>query len=463
MNQTINILLDDNIKVDNNAFELVRKMTELPYVEHVAVVPDFHFKNKMEAPSSIAVATGDCMVPHFTSCSLNCGMGLLNTQIRRRDFDLKATIEFFRQLRATEHEREVFDINHSELERTLRGGAEYICEKYSLPFSWLDKVEERGKLATNGKPLELDVDDILDRDDLRNPNYQGLRNLGLGFGGNHFVELQEVTEIIDTQLCRDNGIRLGDTVIMYHGGGGIVPGFIGGYFANRLLGYSNDMRLLYNKVKFHFGTLKNLNRFNQRWKYYFSKKRFVQIQEETPEGIRVNAAHAASMNYGYAYRMVAVARLLRALRKGFSEPNLRVELLHDSSHNHILKEVLDGKPLWLHRHNCCRVNMKSLNILPGFHTTSSYIGIGLNGAKKYLNTMPHGAGHTINQYCEAGISVPIPNRMTQKFEDISEQPIEVQHISDEGIDSVVHILLKNSIFKPIARLTPFAVLKNYYR
>src|SRR5919198_3489575 len=41
------------------------------------ILPDFHHKQDLEMPSSIAVATRETIHPIFTSSSVNCGMALI--------------------------------------------------------------------------------------------------------------------------------------------------------------------------------------------------------------------------------------------------------------------------------------------------------------------------------------------------------------------------------------------------
>ena len=50
---------------------------------------------------------------------------------------------------------------------------------------------------------------------------------------NHFVELQEVEEILDPEAARLLGIREGQVTLQYHAGGGVLTGEIGHLFARR--------------------------------------------------------------------------------------------------------------------------------------------------------------------------------------------------------------------------------------
>jgi len=454
------ILTDKNVAMSSDAQATLREISQIPSVEHMAAVPDFHFKDRMEAPSSLATATTATMIPHLTSASLNCGMGLLRTGISRSEFTNERIRDFLIQFRATVTETEKYDLNVEELLNILQHGAKAILEKYSLPLGWLQSIEQCGVFDSTNHKTENDFYDILAKENLLNQNHGMFKDLGIGFSGNHFVEIQEVSQIFNPDACQHYNLSLGEMVIMYHGGGGVVPWYIGRYFANRLKA-SNSVKFFYNKSKFHFGRLADIHRAPQRWHYYFGRRKFVAIQDDTEEGRRMAFAQAASMNYGYAYRMVAVARFVHSLRFVFSDELPDAELLHDSSHNHIASETIDGKSMWVHRHNSCRVVPGAIHILPGYHTTSSFVGLGADGAEAFLNTMPHGAGHTIKKYFTTSLSKQITHKKTLKYLNGSTEPVEVCHVTDEGINSVVNSLQSHNIFKPIAKLTPIAVLKGY--
>src|SRR5262249_36993973 len=145
----------------------------------------------------------------------------------------------------------------------------------------------------------------------------GLRDLGLGFGGNHFLELQIVEEEFDEAECHRLGIARGQAYVMYHGGGGGLPGFVGGYYGDRREGYTQGWGLTASKLRFHFAKPRDWLRLRERWRYYFSGERFPAIPVDGPEGRRNRVALAVAMNYGYAYRVAMAARVRWAIERAF--------------------------------------------------------------------------------------------------------------------------------------------------
>src|SRR5262249_55558883 len=143
----------------------------------------------------------------------------------------------------------------------------------------------------------------------------GLKDLGLGFDGNHFLEAQVIETIRDPEACARFGLAKGQAFVAYHGGGGVVPGFVGGYYGSRGKGYTRTLRFFASRLKFHFRRPRDWLRFRERWRYYFSGARFPAIPVDGPEGRRNRVALAAAMNYGYAYRTAMLARLAWALER----------------------------------------------------------------------------------------------------------------------------------------------------
>src|SRR2546428_100752 len=98
-------------------------------------------------------------------------------------------------------------------------GARFAVDRYGVDAAELDRIEERGCLALDafggGSRLTRDLPWLITQ----------LSRLRFGTIGrsNHFVELQEVEEIIDPLAAELLGIRLGQVTLQYHAGGGAPP------------------------------------------------------------------------------------------------------------------------------------------------------------------------------------------------------------------------------------------------
>jgi tRNA-splicing ligase RtcB len=443
---------------------LLDEIAALPSVKQAIALPDLHWKEKLEAPSSVAFGVEGHIVPQLSSCAVNCGMGLVALGVegaRLAPEVLDTLFDEFRLSRVKASGR--FDLDPGLLRSVVAEGAPALARHYELdPRKALSGMEDRGSVLPRDASKQ-DAWDALDRDILEDPSYPGLRDLGLGFDGNHFLEAQVLERVLDPAACARAGLARGQAFVSYHGGGGVVPGFVGGYYGSRSKGYTRTLRFFASRLKFHFRRPKDWLRFRERWRYYFSGARFPAIPVDGPEGKRNKVALAAAMNYGYAYRTAMLARLAWALERTLGPGSASgVRLVWDGSHNTIEEEAIRGKRLWIHRHNSARVRPGELVLLPGHHTTPSLLGVGLEGALDTLCSMPHGAGETIQRLREVGAGGEAPPLHTRRYEREERAARLVRHGGDAGLFEVARLLEERRIWRPIAALRPIGVLKNYH-
>jgi RNA-splicing ligase RtcB len=98
-------------------------------------------------------------------------------------------------------------------------------------------------------------------------------------------------------------------------------------------------------------------------------------------------------------------------------------------------------------------------LLPGSHRTSSYLCVAAEGSARSLHSACHGAGSTITQFAQRGLSGLDPSgHTTVRYDYAQAQPETVPHLDDRGVDAALAILVRNNLVRPVARLRPFAVL-----
>src|SRR5205814_6365573 len=78
----------------------LERLADLPYVREVIALPDVHWKEHMEVPSSIAIETRDTVVPEFTSVAVNDGMGAVSTHLEAKDLTPERMAVFFTRINA---------------------------------------------------------------------------------------------------------------------------------------------------------------------------------------------------------------------------------------------------------------------------------------------------------------------------------------------------------------------------
>jgi len=142
---------------------------------------------------------------------VNCGVRLVRTNLHFNDLDGKIQSlvdEMFKNVPSGLGSKAKIRLNMKQLEDVLTNGARWAVENN---FGWghdLEFLEENGCL--NNTDLRV----VSQRAKLR-----GLSQLGSLGAGNHFLEIQKVDEIFDSNIAKTYGIENKDQiVVMIHTG-----------------------------------------------------------------------------------------------------------------------------------------------------------------------------------------------------------------------------------------------------
>ncbi len=388
------------------------------------VLPDFHLKDDKEMPSSIAVATRETIRPTLTCCSLNCGMALASLDIERPDVD--AITDFYARVR----ERLPFpptyrrELTVDEVVRSAAEGAHFAVEKFGVDPAALDAIEEGGR---------LDVEGYGGAERIRQELPWSIKQLSrIRFGtigpSNHFIELQQVDEVLEPETASLLGVEAGQVTLQYHGGGGTLPGQLGVLFGARKR-YTRPLRIqmAVQKPLYHLARARSAQEFRRRAALYFSGG-FPPVERDGVEGERLMLSNVMAMNYGFAFRVAVYSILTQLLGETFGAVGSR--LIVDSPHNSIYEENINGETAVVHRHNAARAYPPSRMahhpvfgktgqplLLPGTNRTSSYLCVAGEGADRSLYSASHGAGTTVKDFAARGLSGPDPRRrVTLRFD-----------------------------------------------
>ena len=419
---------DFGIKIaEKEARERLEEISGWPGVERIVALPDVHQKRHLEAPTSIAVATNGVIVPALTTPTLGCSMGIITTDLKREQIDEPFLQNFF--LRIKDHltfsppsrlrtlltwfalispkidKSSGYDFSRYEVEQAAKSGARAVLAKYKFPEETLEHMEAQGENLD-------DLSDLIPRS-----GWQFSRsNIGYGFHGNHFLELQYIDEIIDEKVAGEWGLKKDQVIASYHGGEGALAFFIGRYFSNhrKKFSFKEELMRLPAKLLFH----KSL-------KYYFGEK-LLAIPVNSSEGKRYMRAIQAGANYGAAGRLAMVRRIIDAL-------GVAGKLLWDTSHTTITQEKISGKDFVLHRNGAVKIVPGKPVLISGSDKVRSYLGVGhlsSAGADKFLNSIDHGAGETIKR------------------------------MGETGHDYIVKVLENANLVKPVAYLKPIKTFRD---
>ena len=187
-----------------------------------------------------------------------------------------------------------------DLRRLLERGAAWAVEQGFGRRQDLERLEEGGCLP------DADPDLVSAR-----ALERGADQLGTLGSGNHFAEIQEVTEIYDPEAARAFGLFAGQVTVMIHSG-------------SRGLGHqvcTDHLREMVGAVARHGIALPD--------------RQLACAPIASPEGRRYLAAMAAAANFAFANRQVMShwARVSFAAALGLPEERLAMDVVYDVCHN----------------------------------------------------------------------------------------------------------------------------------
>jgi tRNA-splicing ligase RtcB len=204
-------------------------------------------------------------------------------------------------------------------------------------------------------------------------------------------------------------------------------------------------------------------------------KVFPIIPVDSDEGKKYISTIYAASNYGYANRVAITERIREGFKEVFKDESLKLELLYDVSHNLVQRELQGGEYLWVHRQGASRILPKEEMShhplfsktgqpvpLPGSMSNPSYICVGLDGVRKTFFSINHGAGERFPHPKSISSSLiynEVKGKGVQLFKFGRDDIRTHAPALYKNIFTVVGVMERLNLAKPIARLSPIAVLK----
>ncbi len=334
----------------------------------------------------------------------------------------------------------------AQIDEVLLGGAQWAVKKgYGIKED-LEWIEEKGRV------------DGADPSNVSNEaKKRQFREVGTLGSGNHYLEIQYVTEVYDQEAANKLGIREQDILVAIHCG-------------SRALGHQ-------------IGTdyIRILGEASRKYNIPIRERELVCAPISSPEGMRYYSAMACGINCALANRQV----ICHLVREVFSEviPRAHIGILYDVSHNtcKIEEHMIDGKKkrLYVHRKGSTRAFGPGRKEVPqayqdvgqpvligGTMGTYSFILVGTEyGLEKAYGSACHGAGRcmsrkaatkrwrgkdVIRDLAQSGIIVK-----SHSFKGLAE---EAPHAYKDVID-VVDATHNAQLAKKVALLKPLACIK----
>lgn len=380
---------------------------------------------------------------------ISCGVRTMLTNITLEEIlriqkDLADSL--FEQIPAGLGSEGALSLDERAMDAMLLGGARWAVEHGWGDERDLSRVEEQGRVE-DARP-----DCVSGRAKTRQRQEMG--TLG---SGNHYLEVQFISEIFDSKVAQLFGLKAQQIVVTIHCGSRGLGHQVGSDFVKEMLALASATGLVLPDRELACAP----------------------IHSETGE--RYMGAMRAASNCALANREILGHLARRVMRHFF--PTSDMPLLFDVSHNtcKVEKHNVNGKlkDLFVHRKGATRAFgpghpslPKDLNeigqpvLIGGSMGTASYILVGtLEGEKKSFSSACHGAGRAMSRHAAGKVW-----HGRAVSEDLFKQGIVIRSPSVRGIaeeapgaykdvSAVIDAAERAGLARPVARLRPVICIK----
>jgi len=368
---------------EDKTLQQLRNTTHLPGIQKYAIcMPDGHQGYGFPVGGVAGIdAENGCISPGAIGYDVNCGVRLLKTNLTYED--------------VSGHEEELVDALFANVPTGLGGGGivknapvEEILER-GVDWAVAEGHGVKADLAhceDEGLRPEADASVVSQKAKDRGRNQVG--SLG---SGNHFLEVQRVTDIYREDVAREFGLEGDQIVVLIHCG-------------SRGLGHQVCTDYLRDIEQTHAGLLDQLPDTELA-----AAPAGSQLAED------YYRAMCGAINFAWVNRQVIMHRTRQVFEKVLDHPVEEMDLLYDVAHNIGKKEVHDvngtERELFVHRKGATRAfpagrpelppayrGVGQPIIIPGSMGAGSYIlRGGENSLGETFGSTAHGAGRLMSR------------------------------------------------------------------
>ncbi len=371
--------------MDEKVYQQVVNVATLPGIVNASyAMPDAHwgYGFPIGGVAAFDPDRGGIVSAGGVGFDISCGVRCLTTGLALQDIlPMKERLAdaLFRKVPAGMGSRGRISLNEEAMDAMLAGGARWAVGLGYGDRSDLERVEEQGCMQ-GAEPKEVS-------DHAKKRQREEMGTLG---SGNHYLEVQEATEIFAAAAATAYGLQPGDIVVSIHCG-------------SRGLGHQIGTEFL-KKMAIAAGT----------YSIELPDRELACAPIVSPLGKSYLGAMRAAINCALANRQI----ITHLVRQAFSEllPDLKLPLLYDVSHNtcKLEEHTIDGeiKHLFVHRKGATRAfgpghpsipevfrSVGQPVLIGGTMGTASYILAGTAEAMGLaFGSACHGAGRSMSRH-----------------------------------------------------------------
>ena len=446
-------LLEEALK-EKSVEQLINTATLPGIVEYALAMPDIHQGYGFPIGGVAATRLPHGIIsPGGVGYDINCGVRLMGTHLTHVEIaphisDLATTL--YHNCPSGVGEKGSIKVTDDEFDELCVKGARWALKRGFARPEDLPRTEESGCLA-GADPSKVS----------KRARERGRPQVGTLGAGNHFIEVDEITEIYDEEAAHAMGLFAGQVAVQIHCGS---------------RGFGHQICTDY------------VDEFQAAIKKYDIKlpdRELVCAPFNSSEGQSYFAAMACAANYAFANRQVLLHHIRRSFEQTLSGQvsDWNVLQVYDIAHNMAKIETheVGGErvKVCVHRKGATRAfgpgfeglpaeyrDIGQPVLVPGSMGTASYVLVGTAGSMaQTFGSTCHGAGRVMSR-AQARRQV----RGEKLRGELEHQGIAVRAGSLPGlaeeapaaykdVDRVVEVVHRAGIARKVARLEPLAVVK----
>ena len=418
------------------------------------VLPDGHEGYGFPVGGVAAMDAEEGMIsPGGVGYDINCGVRLLRSNLTEKDVRSKLkelVTDLFSSIPSGVGSKGSVRLSPSELDEVLVKGVNWAIDNGYGTNDDADVCEENGQIQ-NADPNKVS-------DKARKRGAPQLGSLG---SGNHFLEVQKVSEIHDEEAATRMGLKEGTITVLIHCGS---------------RGFGHQVCSDYLRVA---------EQAMDKYNIHLPDRELACVPNNSEEGESYRAAMFAALNFAWSNRQMLTHWTRKSIERVFNqtEADLDMKLVYDVAHNiaKVEKHKVDGKErkVVVHRKGATRafpanrdeipLKYRDLGqpvLVPGSMGTASWVLLGQpNSMDLSFGSTAHGAGRTMSR---------TKARRNFSEEDVkkslSDKGIFIKALTRDGVveetpqaykdvDAVVNVSHNLGIATKVAKLIPIGVIK----
>ncbi|NMB41507.1 MAG: RtcB family protein [Firmicutes bacterium] len=444
----LNEYLYENFLEEESLKQLSDAATLPGVYKHVIGMPDIHTGFGLPIGGIMAMEVPDGLISAgAVGMDINCGVRLIRSNLKVGDLTDEDLFNLLKEIasrvptgigKKSKHQHRV----GKYFEEITTKGLKALLELGFAREEDHDFVEEEGSFS--GADLSK-----VSRRARRRGNQ--LSTIG---GGNHFIELEEISEIFDEGIASTFGLKKGDLGVLVHTGS---------------RGFGHQICIDYSSV---------MEKAARKYGIELPSKGLAAVPITSTEGQNYLAAMSAAINFAFANRQIITYDIREAFSSYFDCPDTELDLgvVYDVAHNIAKFEKIEGKELLVHRKGAVRalppghtgnpapyISSGHPVLVPGSMGTSSYVVVATPKIVDTFYSVNHGAGRVMSRR-EAKKTIST-SMFKKQLGSVLYYGGKAANLLDEApeaykdIDMVINTLADIDMITKVARLSPLGVIK----